>query len=113
MGKYILLLLILIAHYSKAQVQKIVLPEIYQTKSVKVSVKVPSNKTFNLDVKQPKSKTQLVGNSTLTSNTAIYKSNSLPVYQTKTGRLFVIYPNKDNTGYNKKYINPDLYESEK
>lgn len=110
MGKYILLLLILIAHYSKAQVQKIVLPELYQTKSVKTTVKVPKNMTFNLDVKHPKSQTEQIGNSTATSNLAIYKSQQLPVYQTKTGRLFIIYPNKDNTGYNKKYISPNLYD---
>lgn len=107
--KYLLLLVLFSTLSIKAQVQKINLPDIYQTKS-KVSVKVPKNMTFNLDVKHPKSKTEQIGNATATSNIAIYKSNQLPVYQTKTGRLFIIYPNKDNTGYNKKYISPNLYE---
>ena len=106
--KYLLLLVLFSTLSIKAQVQKIKLPDIYQTKQIK-SISTPSNQTFNLDVKHPKSKTEQIGNATVTSNIAIYKSNQLPVYQTKSGKLFIVYENKDNTGYNKKYINPINY----
>ena len=89
--KYLLLLVLFSTLSIKAQVQKIKLPDIYQTKQIK-SISTPSNQTFNLDVKHPKSKTE-----------------QFPVYQTKSGKLFIVYENKDNTGYNKKYINPINY----
>ena len=79
------------------------------TAQLKVSTKVagtpiPINKVFNLDVKTPKTKEQLLFKSSVTSNTAIYKAVTYPVYQTDKGKLFIVYPNKDKTGYSKKYI---------
>lgn len=72
-----------------------------------ISTSIPTNKIFNLDVKKPKvPKTQpeQIAKSIITSNTAIYKNISYPVYATTKGKLFIVYPNKDNTGYNKKYL---------
>ena len=73
----------------------------------RVSTTIPTNKVFDLDVKIPKTQSQQIGKSSKTSNTAIYKKESYPVYQTTKGKLFIVYPNKDNTGYNKKYIKTD------
>ena len=69
-----------------------------------ISTTIPVNKIFNLDVKKPKTQAEQLVKSTITSNKAIYKKNTYPVYQTSKGKLFIVYPNKDNTGYNKKYI---------
>lgn len=69
-----------------------------------ISTAIPIGKVFNLDVKTPKTKEQQIGKSTITSNTAIYKGITYPVYQTEKGKLFIVYPNKDKTGYSKKYI---------
>lgn len=83
------------------------------SQSIKVSTKIPglnttisasSGKVFNLDQKVPKTKEQQIGKSTVTTNTAIYKSNNYPVYMTEKGKFFIVYPNKEGTGYNKKYI---------
>ena len=72
-----------------------------------ISTSIPTNKVFNLDIKTPKTQSQQIGKGTITSNKAIYKKDSYPVYQTEKGKLFIVYPNKDNTGYNKKYIKQD------
>lgn len=74
----------------------------------KVNVTVVSGKTFNLDVKKPKTKEQQIGKAKATSNKAIFKAEEYPVYATEKGKLFIVTPNKDNTGYNKKYI-PEGY----
>ena len=61
-------------------------------------------KTFNLDVKVPKTQEQQIGKAEKTASKAIYKSIEYPVYMTEKGKLFIVYPNKEGTGYNKKYI---------
>lgn len=61
-------------------------------------------KVFNLDEKKPKTKEQQIGKSTITNDKAIYKGVEYPVYITEKGKLFIVYPNKEGTGYNKKYI---------
>lgn len=70
-------------------------------KTTKTSV--PQGKTFNLDYK---SKESLLKNSTITTNKAIFKDTSYPVYATNKGKLFIIYPHKDveSRGYVKKYL---------
>ena len=72
-----------------------------------ISTSIPTNKIFNLDIKKPKvpkTQSEQIAKSTITSNTAIYKNITYPVYATTKGKLFIVYPNKDNTGYNKKYL---------
>ena len=72
-----------------------------------ISTSIPTNKIFNLDIKKPKvpkTQSEQIAKSTITSNTAIYKHITYPVYATTKGKLFIVYPNKDNTGYNKKYL---------
>lgn len=61
-------------------------------------------KVFDLDKKVPKTQEQQIGKSSTTSNTAIYKSTVYPVYVTEKNKMFIVYPNKEQTGYNKKYI---------
>lgn len=69
-----------------------------------VSTSIPVNKVFNLDIKIPKTKEQQLDKSIQTSNTAMYKNIEYPVYASNKGKLFIVHPNKDNTGYIKKYI---------
>ena len=69
-----------------------------------VNVTIPTDKIFNLDAKTPKTEKQQIGESALTSNKAIYKEVEYPVYATTKGKLFIVFPNKENTGYSKKYI---------
>jgi hypothetical protein len=69
-----------------------------------ISTSIPVGKVFNLDIKIPKTEAEQLAKSTITSNTAIYKNNKYPVYATSKGKLFIVYPNKDRTGYNKKYL---------
>lgn len=66
-------------------------------------------KVFNLDVKVPKTKEQQIGKAEVTQSTAIYKGIEYPVYITAKGKLFIVYPNKENTGFNKKYIKDDTF----
>jgi hypothetical protein len=61
-------------------------------------------KTFNLDVKVPKTQEQQIGKAEQTASKAIYKSIEYPVYMTEKSKLFIVYPNKEGTGYSKKYI---------
>jgi len=63
-----------------------------------------TSKVYNLDVKVPKTQAQQVGKAVKTTDVAIYKEKKYPVYISKKGKLFIVYPNKENTGYNKKYI---------
>ena len=83
--------------------------------SVKVSTKVPGinttissnipvGKVFNLDVKTPKSQTQVLEHEVKTSNIAIYKGVRYEVYVTQSGKLFIPIPTKDSLSYYRKYI---------
>jgi len=64
-----------------------------------------TSQVYNLDVKVPKTEMQQIGKATKTADIATYKEKKYPVYLSKKGKLFIVYPNKNNTGYNKKYIN--------
>ncbi len=88
---------------------------IVSAQSVKLSTKVPGIKTtissnipvgkvFNLDVKTPKSQTQVLEHGVKTSNIAIHKDVRYEVYATNKGKLFIVLPNKEGTGYYRKYI---------
>ena len=68
------------------------------------STEVNGVTVYNLDIKIPKTKEQQIGKSKLTENKAVYKKEEYSVYMTEKGKLFIVYPNKDNTRYNKKYI---------
>ena len=69
-----------------------------------VSANIPAGKVFNLDVKTPKSQTQVLEHGIKTSNTAIYKGVKYEVYVTQSGKLFIPIPTKDSLGYYRKYI---------
>ena len=75
---------------------------------ISATAKLPNLKTtYDLDKKQPKDKEQQIGTSVITTSNAIYKKESYPVYSTAKGKLFIVYPNKERTGYSKKYIPKD------
>lgn len=78
------------------------------TKSVKAQAPIPSGQVYNLDTKIPKTQEQCLKDATPTSNTAIFKNNNHPVYSTSKGKLFIVLPNKENTGYYRKYIPTQL-----
>ena len=69
-----------------------------------ISTNIPVGKMFNLDVKTPKTKEQCLAKSEITSNTAQYKNVNHEVYATNKGKLFIVLPNKESTGYYRKYI---------
>ena len=69
-----------------------------------VSANIPVGKLFNLDVKTPKSQAQVLEHGVKTSNTAQYKGENHSVYATNKGKLFIVLPNKEGTGYYRKYI---------
>ena len=69
-----------------------------------VSANIPVGKLFNLDVKTPKTKEQCLAKSETTTNTAQYKGENHSVYATNKGKLFIVLPNKEGTGYYRKYI---------
>ena len=69
-----------------------------------VSANIPVGKLFNLDVKTPKSQAQVLEHGVKTSNTAQYKGENHSVYATNKGKLFIVLPNKEDTGYYRKYI---------
>ena len=88
---------------------------IVSAQSVKLSTKVPGinttissnipvGKVFNLDVKTPKTRGQVLEHGVKTSNTAIYKGVKYEVYVTQNGKLFIPTPTKDGLGYYRKYI---------
>jgi hypothetical protein len=68
------------------------------------TILISAQKTYNLDQKPVKTKEQQIGKALITSDKAIYKKLNYNVYKTEKGKLFIVYPNKENTGYNKKYI---------
>lgn len=96
-----LLLFFSIFAYSQLKVST-KLPKVGTT----VNITIPSGKTFDLDKKLPKTKEQQIGKAKTTNNKAIFKNEEYPVYATEKGKLFIVTPNKDNTGFNKKYIPP-------
>lgn len=69
------------------------------------TTKYTTSQVYNLDVKTPKTEKQQIGKAVKTTSTAIYKEKKYSVYLSKRGKLFIVYSNKDKTGYNKKYIN--------
>ena len=102
--KYLILLFLLVFSYTQAQTVKISSPRIKNIGGTKITVSIPEGQVFNLDVKTPKTKDMLTNNSTITTNSAIYKSMPYEVYATKTGKLFIIVPSKDGFSYTRKYI---------
>ena len=75
-----------------------------QSVKVSTSTNIPVGKVFNLDVKTPKTKEQCLAKSETTTNTAQYKRENHSVYATNKGKLFIVLPNKEGTGYYRKYI---------
>ena len=69
-----------------------------------VNTNIPVGKVFNLDVKTPKSQTQVLEHGIKTSNIAIYKGVRYEVYVTQSGKLFIPIPTKDSLSYYRKYI---------
>ena len=75
-----------------------------QSVKVSTSTNIPVGKVFNLDVKTPKTRGQVLEHGIKTSNIAIYKSVRYEVYVTPSGKLFIPIPTKDGLGYYRKYI---------
>ena len=102
MKKLFYLLLLCVSFIVSAQSVKLStkIPGIGST----ISTSIPVDKVFNLDVKTPKTKEQCLAKSEITSNTAQYKNVNHKVYATNKGKLFIVLPNKEGTGYYKKYI---------
>ena len=74
------------------------------TTTTSTPVSVPQGQTFDLDVKHPKTEQDCLKNAFPTSNRATYKQQEYPVYVTKNNKLFIVAPNKERTGYYRKYI---------
>lgn len=102
MKKLFYLLLICVSFTLSAQSVKLStkVPGINST----VSANIPVGKVFNLDVKTPKTRGQVLEHGIKTSNIAIYKGVRYEVYATNKGKLFIVLPNKKGTGYYRKYI---------
>ena len=102
MKKLFYLLLICVSFTLSAQSVKLStkVPGINST----VSANIPVGKVFNLDVKTPKSQTQVLEHGIKTSNIAIYKGVKYEVYVTPSGKLFIPIPTKDSLSYYRKYI---------
>lgn len=68
---------------------------------------IPQGQTFDLDSKSstvnPKDPETLKKNATLTTNNAIYKGATVPVYVSKAGKLFIIIKSKNDNWY-RKYL---------
>ena len=75
-----------------------------QSVKVSTSTNIPVGKVFNLDVKTPKTRGQVLEHGVKTSNIAIYKDVRYEVYVTPSGKLFIPIPTKDGLGYYRKYI---------
>lgn len=75
-----------------------------QSVKVSTSTNIPVGKVFNLDVKTPKTRGQVLEHGVKTSNIAIYKGVKYEVYVTPSGKLFIPKPTKDGLGYYRKYI---------
>ena len=101
MKKITLLFAILLLGVITVQAQRV------STKVGDTSISISTKdivKVFNLDVKVPKTKEQQIGKAEVTASKAIYKTIEYPVYMTEKGKLFIVHPNKEGTGYSKKYI---------
>lgn len=104
--KHLILLCLLVTGLLTAQTVKMIDTNTPKIKTIGGStVSIPQGKVFNLDIKEPKTKQEITVNSTITTNSAIYKSSPYEVYSTKKGRLFIVVPTKEGTGYTRKYIN--------
>ena len=68
--------------------------------------KIPVNRVFNLD-KDRQTLQECVAGSKLTNNIAILKNDSMPVFLSNKGKLFIAVLNKKQTGYTKKYLKYD------
>ena len=107
---FILLCIVLITYTTNAQTISATFKPIkglttnISNKNSDVIKAVPQNQVYNLDIKVPKTKEQWVHKASQTSNTAVYKKENHVVYTTNKGKLFIVLPNKDNTGYYRKYI---------
>ena len=75
-----------------------------QSVKVSTSTNIPVGKVFNLDVKTPKTRGQVLEHGVKTSNIAIYKGVRYEVYVTQSGKLFIPISTKDGLGYYRKYI---------
>lgn len=103
--KHLILLCLLVTSMFTAQTVKMVTPKVETIGGSTVTVSIPQGQMFNLDIKQPKTKQEVTVNSTITTNSAVYKSIPYEVYATKKGRLFIVVPTRDGLGYTRKYIN--------
>lgn len=67
---------------------------------------VPQGQVFNLDTMSKAKVTveSLTKTATKTSNTAIYKGDNYPVYQSNRGKLFIVIVSR-NGNYYKRYVN--------
>jgi hypothetical protein len=84
--KTLLLLLLSIPAFSQVKVQ-------IKKALVTIDYTIPQGKVFNLD-----------DEGTLTTNTAIYKKETYPVYVTKKGKLFIKLVNPKTQKEYRKYI---------
>ena len=106
--KQLILLCILVTSMFTAQTVKMIdtnTPKVRTVGGSTVTVSIPQGQMFNLYIKEPKTKQEVTINSTITTNSAVYKSTPYEVYATKKGRLFIVAPTKDGLGYTRKYIN--------
>lgn len=71
---------------------------------VQPAIPLPHGQSYNLDIKIPKTEQDCLKNAIPTSNTAQYKQANHAVYATQKGKLFIVVPNKEGTGYYRKYI---------
>lgn len=75
---------------------------------ISFSQSIPQNKIFNLDTIgkiNPKDSISVSKNADKTSNTAIYKGRSLPVYTSKKGKLFIVVQSEKTKNWYRKYLN--------
>ena len=102
MKKLFYLLLLCVSFIVSAQSVKLStkIPGIGST----ISTSIPVDKVFNLDVKTPKTREQVLEHGVKTSNIAIYKDVRYEAYVTQSGKLFIPIPTKDGLGYYRKYI---------
>lgn len=108
--KHLILLCLLVTCMFTAQTVKMVTPKVKTIGGATVTVSIPQGQVFDLDKKVPKTREEITTNSSMTTNSAIYKSSPYEVYATKKGRLFIVVPTKDGLGYTRKYINTTTHK---